>query len=643
MVRTAGILEGTVVPPKVSAGGGVPGYNPPMLRVKHCLWLLLLAPAGVASDQTQGVTLLPCSASSQQEGGCAGTAKDLKSAKGIFSRALKLQKEGRAEEAFTQFEAAARLAPKNIEYLTAREMVRQQLVSDHLKRGNDEALASRQIEALAEFRAALQLDPGNQFAAQRVSDALAEWAPETSNRIAVSDPTDEVQVQPDPVRADFHYRGDSRSLIIQVASAFGVAATLDDSVVSRPIQFDIQQVDFFTAMRAVSEVAHVFWAPLEGKQILVAFDSTENHRNFDRMELRTFSLPSVSTPQELNDVVNLLRNVFEIKFVTANARNSTVTVRGPEKVVRAASQLISDLPDLRPQVMLDVEVYAVSNTLTRNMGLQIPNNFTLFNIPVAALAALGGQNIQQLINQLISSGGINQANSQAISALLAQAQGQQNSIFSQPLATFGNGLTLMGLSLGTAGANLSLNESSVRNLEHATLRVAQGNETTLKVGSRVPILNASFAPIFNSAALSQVIQNNSFQAAFPSFNYEDVGLTMKAKPRVNRNNDVGLELEMQFRTILGQSFNGVPVIANREYKGSITLRDFQPAVVAGAVSRTEQRTLNGIPGLGAVPGLNQVMVSNGKELDEDELLVVITPRVVSNNAESRKTEVWLTH
>ena len=69
------------------------------------------------------------------------------------------------------------------------------------------------------------------------------------------------------------------------------------------------------------------------------------------------------------------------------------------------------------------------------MGLHIPNNFNLFNIPAGALAALGGQNIQSLINQLISSGGINQANSQALSGLLAQLQGQQNSIF-QPASGY---------------------------------------------------------------------------------------------------------------------------------------------------------------------------------------------------------------
>ena len=90
----------------------------------------------------------------------------------------------------------------------------------------------------------------------------------------------------------------------------------------------------------------------------------------------------------------------------------------------------------------------------------------------------------------------------------------------------------------------------------------------------------------------------------------------------------------------GQSINGVPVISNREYKGSIILMNGEPAVVAGAVTHSEQRSLNGIPGLGAVPGLNQVMTSNSKQLSEDELLIVITPRVVSHE-QNQNAEVWL--
>jgi Flp pilus assembly secretin CpaC len=67
----------------------------------------------------------------------------------------------------------------------------------------------------------------------------------------------------------------------------------------------------------------------------------------------------------------------------------------------------------------------------------------------------------------------------------------------------------------------------------------------------------------------------------------------------------------------------------------------QPAVVAGSLSHNEQRSLSGIPGLGAVPGLNQIMASNSKEIDDDELLIVVTPHIVSNPNHDQDTEVWL--
>ena len=58
----------------------------------------------------------------------------------------------------------------------------------------------------------------------------------------------------------------------------------------------------------------------------------------------------------------------------------------------------------------------------------------------------------------------------------------------------------------------------------------KATDAKFRVGSRYPILNASFAPVFNTPAISSVIQNNSFPGPFPSFNYEDIGLSVKAKP-----------------------------------------------------------------------------------------------------------------
>jgi tetratricopeptide (TPR) repeat protein len=602
---------------------------------------LVTALAWCADEPPAGVPVLPCGQGAAGAPNCDPSKQDLKEAKNAYNRGIRLAKSHHRDDALAQFETAARLAPKNVDYLTARELERQDLVSLHLQQGNAELLKGQQVEALADFRSALQLDPDNKFAQQRLQDAIGEWTPKTPDRPTVVESAGEIEIAPEPVRANFHYQGDSKALLAQIATAFGLVSTIDDSVTAHSVRFDVTNVDFYTAMRAAGIVTKTFWAPLGEKQIIVAPDTPEGHRQFDRMALRTFWISGATTPTDLTDVVNALRSVFDIRFINQQPQASTITVRAPQESIDAATRFVESLGDSRPQVLLDVNIYEVSHTLMRNFGIHIPNQFNLFNIPAAALGALGGQNIQQLINQLIAGGGINQAGSTSLSALLAMLQNQQNSIFSNPLATFGGGLTLFGLSLDTAMAQLSLNESSIRHLEHATLRVAQGNEASYKIGSRFPILNASFAPIFNTAAIAQNIQNNTFQSAFPSFNYEDIGLTIKAKPFISSTNDVSLQLEMQIRALGTQSLNGVPVISNREYKGGITLLNGEPAVIAGAVSRTEQRSLSGIAGLGQVPGLNHVTSSNTKEEDDDELLVIITPHVMATAEHPEDARIFI--
>jgi general secretion pathway protein D len=623
----------------------VPGYNRSMrwswFLSSVIAFALAFSAEGLCADRQNPLPQLPCPPNSS-DAQCTPSRHDLKEAKTAFAHGLKLQQNS-PDQALREFEHAAQLVPRNLEYVTAREMARQQLVYGHIQHGNSELESGKQVEALADFRSALNLDPGNQFAQERLRDAVGDAAPKPAAPPTVVEESPEIRLTPNQNLASFHFRGDSRELLTTIATSFGVSAQVDESVTSRRVRFDIDDVDFYKAMLAAGQVTKSFWTPLDEKHLLVAADTPDNHRQYERMAMRTFYIPGVDTPTALNDIVNLLRNLFEIKFVTPNVPSSTLVVRAPQLVLDAATQFLQGLDSTRPQVLIDIKVYQISNTLMRDMGVHIPNQFNLFNIPAGALAALGGQNIQDLINQLISSGGINQANNTAISALLAQLQNQQsqqNSIFSQPLATFGGGKTLTGVSLDQLSAQLSLNESSIKTLDHATLRASHGNDATFRMGSRFPILNASFAPVFNTSAISQVLQNNSFQAAFPSFNYEDLGLTIKAKPAITSGSDVGLQLEINLRALAGTSINGVPVIGNREYKGSIVLVDGEPAVVAGQVTHSETRSLSGIPGLGQFPGLNKITSSNSKQLEDDELLVVITPHIANRNV-GQASEVYL--
>ena len=598
-------------------------------------------PAFAAGDDASSAPAVSCGNGIPGGVNCVVSKKDLKEARKAFEQGMKFQDQRRPQEAFARFDEAARLAPQNMQFLTAREVVKAQLVFKHIEQGNLLLLEDARMRAAAEFRAALNLDAENQFARERLAEATREVAPALPRAFPVRlTDSGEIHLDPTDGRATFHYSGDVRGLFAELSAAYGVTSQFDDSVQTRQVRFNVDDVDFYTALKLACRVSKSMWAALDAHQFLVAADNTENHKQFDRMSLRTFILPPHSTPQEATDLVTTMRNMFDLRFVNSGQTADTVEVRGPQPVLEACSKLLEQLSNERPQVMLDVRVYQINHQLTRNIGVHIPNTFNMFNIPAVALAGLAGQNIQDLINQLIASGGINQAGSTALSGLLAQLGGQQNSIFSQPLATFGGGLTFSGLSLDKFAAALSLNESWVRSLENMTMRASQGNDATFHLGSKYPILNASYAPIYNSPAISAVLGNQSYVPPFPSVSYEDLGLNMKAKPTVHGDGSVSLQLELQVRSLTGQSNDGVPVISNREYKGSINLKDGEPAVVAGEVSKTDTLSMSGIPGLGALPLLNQAMVNNSKQEVTDELMIVITPHVLANF--NRATpEIWV--
>ena len=596
--------------------------------------------AFAGNDSTTDTPKVSCSNGVPGSVNCVPTKDDLKQARSAYHHGVKLQEHKELEASFAQFDRASRLVPRDAAFLSAREMTKAQLVFQHTERG-DAFLADGQREHAAdEFRAALTLDPDNAYTQQRLAESLRDpSAPTLSGMAARLADSSEIHLQPKAEQATFHYSGDVRGLFTQLASAYGLTAEFDDSVQSKAVRFYVDDIDFFTALRLACRVSKTMWTALDVHQLLIAADSPENHKQFDRMSLVTFSVPGATTPQQATELVTSLRNICDFQKITTG-QIGTVEVRAPQATLAACTQLLRQLTSDRPQVSLDVQVFQISHNFTREIGMHIPDTFNMYNIPVAALAALGGQSISSLVNQLISSGGINAAGSSAISGLLAQLQGQGNSIFSQPLATFGNGLTFSGVSLDHLTTALSLNESWARSLSHVTLRAGQGKDATFHLGERYPILNGTYAPIYNSSAISKVLGNQSYVPPFPSVSYEDLGLSLKAKPTIHGNREVSMTLELQVRSLTGQSANGVPVLTNQEYKGSIRLRDGESAVVAGEITTNDQRSMSGIPGIAAIPGINWATTDNSRMKADDELLIVITPHIVASH-DFTTDEIWL--
>jgi general secretion pathway protein D len=113
----------------------------------------------------------------------------------------------------------------------------------------------------------------------------------------------------------------------------------------------------------------------------------------------------------------------------------------------------------------------------------------------------------------------------------------------------------------------------------------------------------------------------------PQVEYKDLGLTLKATPRVMRDSNVALTVDLKITALSGQSINGNPVLNSRAYSGITMLRQGEGIVVASELDQQESRAISGVPGLSEIPGLNDV-TDKDVQRSKSTLLIVMTPHII---------------
>src|ERR1035438_8423736 len=186
----------------------------------------------------------------------------------------------------------------------------------------------------------------------------AETLPAAGPQLAVS--KDALVDRSRDATRDFHYRGDSKGLLTAIAASYGLSVLFDDNFPNRHVRFDLDNAHFATAMRLASAATKSFSVALEDTVLLAVVDNPENHRIYDRMGMRSFYIPGADSGQELNEIMVSLKTLFDFKFVSLDAASRTITVRGSEAALKAATQFLGQMKCERPEVMLDLQVFQVS-------------------------------------------------------------------------------------------------------------------------------------------------------------------------------------------------------------------------------------------------------------------------------------------
>lgn len=542
---------------------------------------------------------------------------DLKLAQKEYRHALELQKKGQIQEAFEEANRAAELVPNDPQFITAREMLRGQLAGTYLQRGNLLAEVGDRQGAETQFKTAINVDPQNGYALERLHDIGPD--PEHAQVLQLLAAVDQIEVVPKPGQQSFHLRGDTRDVYQAIGKAFNVTIIFDEPLNTQRVRFDVDDIDFSAVMHLAGKMTKTFWAPIANNQVIIANESQEMHRQFDRLSLKTFYVSEAVAPSDLNDVVNVLRTVFEVKFVSMEADKHVITVRAPKEILEAATAMMEDMLQGSPQVLVDIKAFEVSSTYSRQNGLTLPTDFNIFNIPSEIRKILGPVS-QSVIDQIIRTGTVDP--SLVPAGALTQLAG---SPLLTPFIFFGGGLGLTGITVTPISAVGSVNQSDLKNLEHVTMRASQNNPATFRIGTRIPIQSSSFTNVSIDRNGKPVVD-----APVANVQYEDIGLTFKATPHIHTDNEVSFDLDLQMRGLGVQTANGLPVISNRSYVGKITLGDGEPAVLAGMVTEQSDRATSGTPGTGNVPLIRDLLDNNSKNHSKSQILIVITPHIVRN-------------
>ncbi len=566
--------------------------------------------------------------------------RDRRRAAKLYLAASKLFLNRRFEEAMKQFERAAALDPANASYRLAAGVARDHAATALIQTAAKDRLQGNASAARAALEQARALDPRNIEIAQHLDEMADDALRGLSQPVydeSASDLGGPVRLEVRNERHDFHLRRDSVQVIQQVFEAYGVTAMLDSSVHATPMRFDLDDASFTEAVAALDLATNTFDIPLDAHRALVAADTPANHRQFDRQDAETLHLDGL-TDDEMTEVQTVAKSVFAVPQAALSTADHAIVLRAPDRTLEAFNTTLQSLLDGRSQIVLDVRLIQVEHTSDRNTGAQLPQSFSAFDVYAEEQSLLSAN--ASLVQQIISSGLASANDPLAILGILVASGQVSSSLLSNGFATFGGGITQSAMELGSTTVNLNLNTTDSRELDQVQLRLEDGQKGTLKLGERYPIQTATYANASSGSSLAGLLSAGtssnlssllssltSTAGEIPMIQYEDLGLNLTVTPKVLRNNDVALTVDLKLDSLSGSSMNGNPILDNRTFSGVVTVREGEATVVGSEMDKSQSLAISGTPGLSQIPGLDN---ATGQDLQQNyaTLVIVMTPHIV---------------
>ena len=189
------------------------------------------------------------------------------------------------------------------------------------------------------------------------------------------------------------------------------------------------------------------------------------------------------------------------------------------------------------------------------------------------------------------------------------------------LGVFGEAVSIAGITFPSIAAIVQAykKDRDVNILSTPQLLTTDNQEASITVGKNIPF---------------QTTSSTTNNETFNSFEYRDVGKTLKITPQINKDRMLRLNLSLEV-SALESTTDFRPTTLKRTVNTTVMVEDSSTVVIGGLIDDTFAQTEYKVPCLGDVPGLGWLFKSRSKSGEKSNLFIFITPRVIQNQEEAR--------
>ena len=182
--------------------------------------------------------------------------------------------------------------------------------------------------------------------------------------------------------------------------------------------------------------------------------------------------------------------------------------------------------------------------------------------------------------------------------------------------------------------------SDVDVLSNPHLLIMNNEEGEISVGQRIPFpvstLGLGAAAGATGAAGLGALGGIGLGGLFPQVQREKVALELKLTPHVNEHDLIRLEVDEKISEVAPGASNLGPSTSERTAKTIVVAKDEQTILIGGLMSDKVINSVTKIPILGDIPVLGFFFRSTTKHVVKTNLIIALTPYVVSDQSDLRR-------